>query len=38
MDYDFEDATNNVKTYIEDIMTALANAGADTGTDRFQTE
>ncbi len=38
MDYDFEDATNNVKTYIEDVMTALANAGADTGADRFQTE
>ncbi len=38
MEYDFEDATNNVKTYIEDIMAALANAGANTGSDRFKTE
>jgi len=38
MDYDFEDAKQNVKTYIEDIMTALANSGANTGADRFKTE
>ena len=38
MKYDFEDATNNVKTYIEDVMTALANSGANTGADRFKTE
>ena len=34
MDYDFEDAKNNIKTYIEEVMTALG-AAAD---DRFQTE
>ena len=38
MDYDFEDATNNIKTYVEEVMTALANSGANTGTDRFKTE
>ena len=39
MDYDFEDATNNIGTYVEEVMTALANAGADTdNTDRFQVE
>lgn len=38
MDYDFEDAKENVKTYIEDIMTALANSGANTSADRFKTE
>lgn len=38
MEYDFEDATNNVKTYVEDIMAALASSGANTGADRFQTE
>ena len=37
MDYDFEDAKANIKTYIEEVMTALANAGADTGEDRFKT-
>ena len=38
MEYDFEDATKNIKTYIEEVMTALANAGADTeNADRFQT-
>ncbi|MCR5732260.1 MAG: ABC transporter substrate-binding protein [Sphaerochaetaceae bacterium] len=37
MEYDFEDATKNVKTYINDIMTALANSGANTGdVSRFQ--
>ncbi len=38
MDYDFEDATNNIKTYVEEAMTALANSGANTGADRFKTE
>ena len=38
MDYDFEDAKNNVTQYVEDIMNALANSGADTGADRFKTE
>ena len=39
MDYDFEDATKNISTYIEEVMNALANAGANTGdTGRFQTE
>ncbi len=38
MDYDFEDAKNNIATYISDIMTAIAEAGADTGADRFKTE
>ncbi len=37
MDYDFDDAKANIKTYIEEVMTALANAGADTGEGRFQT-
>ena len=31
MEYDFEDATANIKT-------ALAEAGADTGDGRFKTE
>ena len=38
MDYDFEDAKNNIKTYVEEVMTALANSGANTGADRFKTE
>ena len=38
MDYDSEDATNNIKTYVEEVMTALANSGANTGADRFKTE
>ena len=33
MDYDFEDAKNNIKTYIEEVMAALNG-----GDDRFQTE
>ena len=38
MDYDFEDATANIKTYVSEVMDALANSGADTGdTSRFQT-
>ena len=34
MDYDFEDAKNNIKTYIEEVMTALGEAADD----RFKTE
>ena len=33
MYYDFEDAKNNIKTYIEEVMTALGG-----GDDRFKTE
>lgn len=39
MDYDFEDATKNIGTYVEEVMNALATSGANTGdTGRFQTE
>ena len=38
MDYDFEDAKNNIGTYIEEVMAALNSSGADTGADRFKTE
>ena len=38
MDYDFDDATKNIKTYIEEVMNAIAASGADTGADRFKTE
>lgn len=38
MDYDFEDATANIGTYIEEVMNAIAASGADTGADRFKTE
>lgn len=39
MEYDFEDATENIGTYVNEVMEALANSGADTGdTGRFQTE
>ena len=38
MDYDFEDAKNNIGTYIEEVMDALSKSGADTGEDRFKTE
>lgn len=34
MDYDFEDAKNNITTYIDEVMTALGDAADD----RFQTE
>ena len=37
IDYDFEDATNNIGTYVQEVMEALASAGADTGEGRFQT-
>jgi len=33
MDYDFEDAKNNITTYVEEVMQALGG-----GDDRFQTE
>ncbi len=37
MDYDFEDATKNIGTYIEEVMAALAASGANTGDEnRFQ--
>lgn len=37
IDYDFADATANTKTYVQEVMTALANAGAATGdVTRFQ--
>lgn len=37
IDYDFEDATNNIKAYVQEVMDALAKAGAATGdTSRFQ--
>lgn len=37
MDYDFEDATKNTKTYIAELMAALAKSGIDTGNQgRFQ--
>ena len=38
MDYDFEDAKNNIGTYVEEVMAALNAGGADTGADRFKTE
>ncbi len=38
MEYDFEDAKNNIGTYIEEVMAALNAGGADTGADRFKTE
>ena len=39
MEYDFEDAKANTTTYVEEVMAALANAGANTGdASRFQTE
>ena len=37
IDYDWDDATNNIKTYVEEVMTALAESGADTADEsRFQ--
>ena len=38
MDYDFEDAKNNIGAYIEEVMAALNAGGANTGADRFKTE
>ena len=37
IDYDWDDATNNIKTYVEEVMNALAESGADTANEsRFQ--
>ena len=37
IDYEWDDATNNIKTYVEEVMNALAAAGANTGDEsRFQ--
>ncbi|MCQ2979479.1 MAG: ABC transporter substrate-binding protein [Clostridia bacterium] len=37
MDYDFDDATKNVGTYVEEIMAALASSGSNTADEnRFQ--
>lgn len=37
IDYDFDDATKNIKTYVEEVMAALASSGANTGDEnRFQ--
>ena len=33
MEYDFEDAKNNIKTFVEEVMNALGG-----GDDRFKTE
>ena len=38
IDYDWDDATANIGTYVEEVMNAIAASGADTGTDRFKTE
>lgn len=39
IDYDFEDATANIKTYVAEVMDALAASGAATGdTSRFQVQ
>ena len=38
MAYDFEDAKANTTTYVEEVMKALSDAGADTGDGRFKTE
>ncbi|MCR4676691.1 MAG: ABC transporter substrate-binding protein [Sphaerochaetaceae bacterium] len=39
IDYDFDDATKNIKTYVAEVMEALAASGAATGdTSRFQTK
>ena len=37
IDYDFDDATANIKQYVADVMAALASGGANTSdTTRFQ--
>ena len=39
MEYDFEDAKANTTTYVEEVMKALSDSGANTeDTGRFQTE
>ena len=37
MEYDFDDATENIGTYVEEVMAAIAASGADTGDTRFKT-
>ena len=38
IDYDFDDATANIKTYVQEVMDAIAASGTDTAdTGRFQT-
>lgn len=36
IDYDFDDATANIKTYVKEVMEAIAASGSDTGEGRFQ--
>ncbi|MDO4492660.1 MAG: ABC transporter substrate-binding protein [Clostridia bacterium] len=38
IDYDFEDATANIKTYQAEVMEAIAASGSDTSDARFQTK
>ena len=38
MEYDFDDAAKNIKTYQTEVMDAIAAAGGDTGDSRFQTK
>ncbi len=38
IDYDWDDATANIGTYVEEVMNAIASSGSDTGADRFKTE
>ena len=38
MEYDFEDASKNIATYITEVMAAITAAGGDTADTRFQTK
>ncbi|MDO5331175.1 MAG: extracellular solute-binding protein [Bacillota bacterium] len=38
MEYDFEDASKNIGTYITEVMAAITAAGGDTADTRFQTK
>lgn len=38
IDYDFEDAKNNIATYVEDFFTALGSTSDSASADRFKTE
>ena len=38
MEYDFEDASKNIATYVTEVMNAIAAAGGDTADTRFQTK
>ena len=38
IDYDWDDATANIGTYVEEVMNAISASGSDTGADRFKTE